>query len=612
MKIKSIFVPGTCALLLAALPACSFLDMEPNVIPDQGYYTSEQKIVYGLAGVYGALNSEEVYGNNYSLQISNADDLCYYANYNNTESRVDKYNHSASTEVIYGTWSKLYEGIKNANRFLEAMEKVTLKPEEMSHPLELYVAEARFLRAYYHFLLAQAWGDVPLRTRATTSPNPEDVQLAATAQERILKWAVDEIEACVPDLSEGVEGTPSRVSRTVAQGILARIYLFLAGESVEPIEEFTKQELYGRAAYWANEAIASGKHDLNPSYRQVFINMIQDKYDTQYRESMWEAEFLGDRTNASSWTNGRIGDLIGLKSQSSANNYSEWACNYSYGYYNGSYRLWQLYWAADRTADEEADNTRITDARQEWNLPPYNYQGHNARKITYKYNNVQYTNEILTIPASLYKSPWVYNNNFSLPKEEIDGQDLTVENPFDTDRLLYDPTVMAAVRNAGKWRRETVYEKQMSAKRLYTTINFPILRYSDVLLMYAEAVTRSTGAPDEQAREAVRRVRSRAGIKTDESQLGDPVSFLALVRNERARELAFEGLRKWDLIRWGEFVEEMHAAGAEIPSDNRYKNGTIVNFAAVNYSNVAARHIYLPIPTKELGVNHALRQNPLW
>lgn len=609
MKIKSILKLGTLALLTAALPACSFLDTDPQIIPDDGYYNSEQKLIYGLAGVYGVLNSEALYGNYYSLQIANADDLCYFNNYNNSESRPDRYNHSAGTAAIYDTWSKLYEGIKNANRYIEAVEKTEIDPGKLSVDIGLYIAEARFLRAYYHFLLAQAWGDVPLRVKATTSPNPNDVQMAATPQEQVLKWCADEIEATIPDLYEPIDNTPSRVSQTVAQGILARVYLFMAGESVKQIDGLDKKEMYRRAAYWANEVIASHKHDLNESYEEIFINMIRDQYDTQFHESMWEAEFLGDRTSATDWTNGRIGDLIGLRSQSRTTNYSEWACNYSYGYYNGSYTLWQLYWENDRTADETASAT-VIDKRLTWNLPGYNYRGMNNQKISYKNKAGETVTRYLQQTQSMFKTPWVYNNNFAMP--DIEGLDQTIEDAFDPADLVYDPTVMCAVRNAGKWRRETVYEKQMSAKSLYTTINFPILRYADVLLMYAEAINEYAGASDDQAKEAIREIRKRAGVKTDESLLGDYRSFRDLVRNERGRELAFEGLRKWDLIRWGTFVEKMHNAGTNQPTENKYRNVSYTNYASANYANVTARHIYLPIPTKELAVNHALRQNPLW
>lgn len=608
MKMKNIYKLGSLILLGAACSACTFLDTEPQIIPSDGCYTNETRLKYGLAGVYGALNSEELYGSYYSLQIANPDDLCYFNNYNNGETRPDRYNHSAGTAVIYETWLKLYEGIKNANEYMDEVGKSEFDPEELTTDIKTYLAEARFLRAFYHFLLAQAWGDVPLRDAAATSPNPVNVQIAATPQEKVLKWCVDEIEAIVYDLDEGVEQTPSRVNRTVAEGILARIYLFMAGETVDQVEGLSKQEMYGKAAYWANEVIASQKHHLNESYEQVFINMIQDQYDTEFRESMWEAEFLGDRTSSTYWTNGRIGDLIGLKSQSGTTNYSEWACNYSYGYYNGSYTLWQLYWTDDRTADEASSRT-VIDKRLTWNLPGYNYRGLNNQQITYQKDGATVT-AVLKQDQSMYKTPWLYKNNFAMP--EIEGLDTSVENAFDPADIIYDPTIMCAVRNAGKWRRETIYENQMSAKSLYTTINFPILRYSDVLLMYAEAINEYAGAPDEQAKEAVREVRRRAGIATDESQLGGQASFRNLVRNERARELAFEGLRKWDLIRWGIFVERMHLAGTNVPTESMYLNKTITDYAAGNYANVSARHIYLPIPTKELAVNHALQQNPLW
>ena len=556
MKMKNIYKLGTLILLGAACSACTFLDTEPQIIPSKGYYTNETRLKYGLAGVYGALNSEDLYGSYYSLQIANADDLCYFNNYNNGETRPDRYNHSAGTSVIYETWLKLYEGIKNANEYLDEAGKAEIDPEKLSTDLKTYLAEARFLRAFYHFLLAQAWGDVPLRSEAATSPNPVNVQIAATPQEKVLKWCVDEIEAIVYDLDEGVEQTPSRVNQTVAEGILARIYLFMAGETVDQVEGLSKQEMYGKAAYWANEVIASQKHHLNESYEQVFINMIQDQYDTEFRESMWEAEFLGDRTSSTYWTNGRIGDLIGLKSQSGTTNYSEWACNYSYGYYNGSYTLWQLYWTDDRTADEAASRT-VIDKRLTWNLPGYNYRGLNNQQISYQKDGATVT-AVLKQDQSMYKTPWLYKNNFAMP--EIEGLDTSVENAFDPADIIYDPTIMCAVRNAGKWRRETIYENQMSAKSLYTTINFPILRYSDVLLMYAEAINEYAGAPDEQAKEAVlAELRYVSGSRRTEDGLvvSDHIRQVTMLFHSLTcppLELVFEGVVGLDLRPAGEDV----------------------------------------------------------
>ena len=49
---------------------------------------------------------------------------------------------------------------------------------------------------------------------------------------------------------------------------------------------------YAKAAYWANEVKKSNKHKMNPDIYAIWKNMAADKYDTEYNESIWEAEFI--------------------------------------------------------------------------------------------------------------------------------------------------------------------------------------------------------------------------------------------------------------------------------------------------------------------------------
>ena len=174
-----------------------------------------------------------------------------------------------------------------------------------------------------------------------------------------------------------------------------------------------------------------------------------------------------------------------------------------------------------------------------------------------------------------------------------------------------DPTAAQGIRNCGKFRREVIYEGVKSAKNLYTTINYPLLRYADVLLMYAEASNEVSAAPDESAYAALKLVRDRAGIATAPHSDYDKDSFRSLVRNERGRELCFESLRKWDLIRWGIFVRAMHEY-AEWTDDERWSKNNKATYAAQLGAAVGERHILLPLPSIELGVNSPLKQNPLW
>lgn len=545
------------------MTSCNFLEVEPQVICSDTFYNTANEAMSGLVGVYGVMSNEPFYGNYYSLMCSNVDDLSYF-NRSTTSNYTNMYKHDASATEIYAAWSEMYKGIRNANAFMEAITST-----EFDKDGKLY-NEARFLRAYYHFLLAQAWGDVPMRKEAVTTH--EEVMCASSPQFEVLTWATSEMEECVELAGEDISNSPSRINKYIVHGILSRAYLFMAGESVEG---GNKSEFYKKAMNHADAVIKSNKFQLNPDYEQVFINMISDQYDREYNESMWEVDFLGHRASAESWSNGRIGDLMGLQS-SGASGYSSFLCNFAYGQYDGSLKLWDLYWTYDRTEDEDKLSD-VTDKRQIWNMPPYNYAGCTSSSLG------------LTIPASTAKAPYIYAGKTS----------------FD------DPITAQAIRNCGKWRREVQYEQVMDSKRLYTGINYPLLRYSDVLLMYAEASLEYSGEVSQEAYDCVKAIRDRAGIKTKAYADYDAASFREFVRNERGRELCFEGIRKYDLIRWGIFVEAMNGY-VKAATDDRWSGSAKASYAAAIGNAVQPKHVVLPVPSVELGVNTLLVQNPLW
>ena len=158
VKIKNIF--AFVITLMAS--SCSFFEVDPQVICSETFYNSEEEVLYGLAGVYGVMSNEPFYGNYYSLMCSNVDDLSYF-NRATTTNYTQVYAHDASATEIYAAWTEIYKGIRNANSYMEAVLDTGFDSAEK------YYNEARFLRAYYHFILAQAWGDVPLKTKASTS-----------------------------------------------------------------------------------------------------------------------------------------------------------------------------------------------------------------------------------------------------------------------------------------------------------------------------------------------------------------------------------------------------------------------------------------------------------
>jgi len=363
---------------------------------------------------------------------------------------------------------------------------------------------------------------------------------------------------------------------------------------------------------WAEKVKAAG-HSLIPSYSQVFINMCQDKYDT--RESLWEVEF--NRKNGTQEEDGALGSINGIGANA--------AIGYSYG--------------AKHTTERYYNSFTDGDLRRDWNISPY-YYGADGGRIGYG-------------PTQIY-------------------------NRYDA-----------------KWRRE--YETTTPKFNGSTSINFPLLRYADVLLMLAEAENEMGSVPSQKAFDAINEVRRRAFGKTlTNGELVKSVTvsnggsgytaiptvnltggggtgakatatiasgritavyitdmgsgytsaptvtftgvgsgavatsvltntqtanrdltltntstkddFRAAVRKERSWELGYEGLRRFDLIRWGQFITEMKALANEITTSapDAYK------YAAKSAQNVSEKDVLFAIPANELILNRLINPNNGW
>lgn len=162
--------------------------------------------------------------------------------------------------------------------------------------------------------------------------------------------------------------------------------------------------------------------------------------------------------------------------------------------------------------------------------------------------------------------------------------------------------------NAGKFRRE--YEVTGSKDKDYTPLNFPVLRYADVLLMVAEAENEAYDGPTELAYRCLNAVRHRASQSYPDVTGLDKAQFRQLVRDERGRELCFECLRKQDLIRWGIYVEEMTTGRTAQVADSRWHVNKAYAGYIANYTEF--RHNWYPVPSKELATNKKMRQNEYW
>lgn len=158
--------------------------------------------------------------------------------------------------------------------------------------------------------------------------------------------------------------------------------------------------------------------------------------------------------------------------------------------------------------------------------------------------------------------------------------------------------VKGRTRTGLMWRKYVV-EDEGSAHQ-DDPQNFIVIRYADVLLMYAEAANEILSNPDESIYSAINSVRERAGIKALEIGSCTKDRMRELIRQERKVEFACEGLYYSDIRRWKIAETELNGVSFKDLLGNVY----------VTRVFDGSKHYLWPIPQQELDMNKNLTQNP--
>ena len=238
-KIKFIIL-FVCTCL--AVTSCDFLEKDPTKLTPEVYFNNEAEASAFLTGVYGPLISQNLYGGEMYMHQVAGDDLAHYGGgrpaYGN--GAISCRNATASSTPFSNIWYTLYVGIDRANTFLEHIDNT---PEINERTRAQYKSEARFLRAYYYFMLVQHWGDVPFKTSSTQSVG--NLNIPRTDKAVIYDFITKEMTECADGLKTAAElgFKPGRISRSTAWGIVARVNLFRAGEHFRDHKSPNEQEI---------------------------------------------------------------------------------------------------------------------------------------------------------------------------------------------------------------------------------------------------------------------------------------------------------------------------------------------------------------------------------
>jgi len=399
--------------------------------------------------------------------------------------------------------------------------------------LDPAIAECHFLRGTVYFYIARIWGDAPIITDPGAIALTGNFQIPRYFQEDVLRFALEELQLAEAGLPE--TDVPGRVTKYAAKGMLAKLYLY--------------KKDYENAKTMAGEVIASGQYDLFPDYGAMFNssannNNIESIFAVQHQCTMnpWGS---GNQMNPDRGPGNLQTDEASM---------------------------WDMYRPSlDLLAQYEPNDRRRAGScmEQGWTKPEWKPQKLPQSDGSFTADDAAY-NEFM-------KNGYVYD---------------TIQNTkqggyFNGPRANIAKYVVGP---GSKYGGEQVIG-------MNTGINFMMLRYADILLIYAEATLgTSASTSDASALEAFNRVRQRAGLPIKDVLMIDDIM------KERRVEFAFEGDYWFDISRQG-----FSKAKEIIEGQNR---AITRGNAPLHIANFTESEMYLPIPASEILQDSKLDQAP--
>jgi hypothetical protein len=189
-------------------------------------------------------------------------------------------------DILQGVWEELYRGINTCNAVIERAPAATGISDVLK---KQRVAEAKFLRAHYYFILVQQWGGVDLRLTETLGPTKKT---SRATEADIYKAILADLESGLPDLENKARSSDyGRATKAASEHLLARVYLTKATSSAKAADD------YAKAATYAQNVIANYGFKLLPDFASVFLQGAGEIND----EVVFSVQYTSDPlTNAAS------------------------------------------------------------------------------------------------------------------------------------------------------------------------------------------------------------------------------------------------------------------------------------------------------------------------
>lgn len=534
-----------CIALVAAgigLTGCDFFDSKsPSAMDPATVFSNENYAEQVIAGVYEQFGQDKSYRNRLACGYMSMNTDVEHGSKNSGRADWNIYamtpaSSDLSTADGKDPWGYINTAIERCNNIIEGIEEHgNLESAKMKYLL----GEAYFLRSFFYLEMVKLWGDVPARF-VSIAKDPEGLDIKKSDRTDVLVQLREDLKTAADllpwskDCPDNAKNSTCRPSKAAAYALLARMDLMYAGKGVRPATwqsgpEFLVSDASLRAelnqeVMWAcAQILKNGDEEVkfqldngdDLGYERIFRKICADETNYYNSEVIWEIPFAdGSRGQVLQYNCTKIDKAVGG------------LVNNEGGSSNSAIGIVPtLYY------DYEADDVR--------------------RDIT------------------MARYIWVYDDG-----SEFNGKDREkVRNAFpgvDVDnheKFLYQKRSMIDSWYGNKYRVEWM-------KRTRTGnddgINFPVIRYADVLLMAAEASIGGIGGdvPSNKygldGNECYNKVRARAHASAK------TLTDMKDIQEERKLEFTGEYIRKYDLMRWGILKETLMKAHERLEQMNTH------------------------------------------
>lgn len=505
-----------CILMILAAGCTKKLDQYPNYeISTPTYWKTASDATLALQGCYANVTNI-AYDYWY---FDGASDNCYdQYPWESAATFISSGTFSAGTingingANAIGDYSNEYQSIRSCNTFLGNIGGVTMDAATKTQ----YTGEVRFLRAFDYFLLAEMFGDVPLIVSSNTAVDT----LTPAKEATVISYVLSQLDSAANELPSSPAGG-GRASQGAALALKARVQLFYqqwpdAAATALQVMNSGNYSLFKVKSLSSTDTLDSYSNLVsfaNATDKQNFYLGLRSYQNMYFFANEGNPEFIFECQFSAAAPYQYTGQSNGLATLLPPSDLNGWSS------IDPTQSLVDAYWNRDGSTYTPVSQA-VSAGYYNWpNTPAPAYFNQFKNRDTRLYASVWYTGNPWNAYAPGYSFAWQGPNN----NNSATGYNF---------RKLLDP----AFANNPSWQAAQ---------------SFPLIRYAEVLLTYAEAKNEASG-PDASVYAALDSIRSRAGMPfVDPTVYNNQAALRTLIQNERRIELAGEGTRYFDIRRWG-------------------------------------------------------------